>query len=106
VVCAPARTAALRQPSINRARHRVWRQREILSVNNSSSKKYLRKKRVADRYGVVERTVDRWVELNRLPKPVYLPGSRIPLFAEDELDEHDRRATARLREPLAAPAAA
>jgi predicted DNA-binding transcriptional regulator AlpA len=68
----------------------------------SSNKKFLRKRSVADRYGVSERTVDRWVDLGRLPKPVYLPGSRIPLFAEDGLDEHDRRATTRLREPLAA----
>jgi predicted DNA-binding transcriptional regulator AlpA len=67
-------------------------------VNNRTSKKYLRKKGTADRYGVSERTIDRWVELGRLPPPVYLPGSRIPLFAEDGLDEHDRSATPRLRE--------
>ena len=75
-------------------------------MHNISSKKYLRKRSVADRYGVVERTVDRWVDLGRLPQPVYLPGSRIPLFAEDGLDEHDRRATVRSREPLTASPAA
>ena len=74
--------------------------------SDNSSKKYLRKKGVAGRYGVDERTIDRWVGLGRLPKPMYLPGSRIPLFAEDGLDEHDRLATARSREPLAASPAA
>ena len=59
----------------------------------NSPKKYLRRKGVAQRYGVVERTVDRMVEDGRLPRPVYLPGGRIPFFAEDELDANDRRAT-------------
>jgi predicted site-specific integrase-resolvase len=60
---------------------------------NQSSKKYLRKQGVADRYGVEIRTIERWVALGRLPRPIYLPGGRIPLFAEDELDANDKRAT-------------
>ena len=30
---------------------------------------------------------------DRLPKPRYLPGSRIPFWFEEELDQTDRRAT-------------
>ena len=63
---------------------------------HSPSNKYSRKRAVAARYGVSERTIDRWVELMKLPPPVYLPGSRIPLFAEEGLDEFDRQATTRL----------
>jgi hypothetical protein len=73
-------------------------------IKHNPSKKYSRKRAVAERYGVSERTVDRWVEFGKLPAPVYLPGSRIPLFAEDGLDELDSRATTRA--PLATPAAA
>jgi predicted site-specific integrase-resolvase len=61
---------------------------------HNSTKKYLRKQGVADRYSVNPRTVDRWVADGILPPPIYLPGGRIPLFAEDGLDAHDRRATA------------
>jgi predicted DNA-binding transcriptional regulator AlpA len=64
-------------------------------VNNNipSNKKYLRKKAVADRYGVDPRSIDRWVVLGKLPAPIYLPGGRIPLFAEDEIEAWDRQAT-------------
>jgi excisionase family DNA binding protein len=54
------------------------------------SKKFLRKKAVADRYGVTIRTVERMIDDGRLPKPQY--RGRLPLFAEDELDASDRAA--------------
>jgi predicted DNA-binding transcriptional regulator AlpA len=63
--------------------------------HHDPSKKYSRKSAVARRYGVSERTVDRYVREGRLPKPVYLPGSRIPLFAETELEEAERLAAVR-----------
>ena len=53
----------------------------------------MRKRSVAERYGVDERTVDRMKNDGRIPLPVYLPGSRFPLWWEDELDASDRRAT-------------
>jgi hypothetical protein len=56
-------------------------------------RKYLRKAGVAERYAVDVRTVDRMAKDRRIPPPKYLPGSRIPLWAEDELDKSDRRAT-------------
>jgi predicted site-specific integrase-resolvase len=62
---------------------------------HNPSKKYSRKRAVAERYGVSERTVDRYVEVGRLPAPVYLPGSRIPLYEESALEECDRKAAAR-----------
>jgi predicted DNA-binding transcriptional regulator AlpA len=61
--------------------------------NHDPSKKYMRKSAVAKRYGVSERSIDRWCKIGKLPPPVYLPGGRIPLFAEDELDTWDRQAT-------------
>ena len=35
------------------------------------SKTFLRKRAVADRYGVNVRTIDRWAEDGRLPPPIY-----------------------------------
>jgi predicted DNA-binding transcriptional regulator AlpA len=58
-------------------------------------RKYSRKSAVAARYGVSERTIDRYVQEGRLPRPVYLPGSRIPLFEETALEECERLAAAR-----------
>jgi predicted DNA-binding transcriptional regulator AlpA len=58
---------------------------------NKQSKRYLRKKAVAARYGdITTRAVEKMVEDGRLPKPIYPIGERIPLWAEDELDEFDR----------------
>jgi hypothetical protein len=60
---------------------------------SNKQKRYLRKRQVAARYGDVhERSVDRWRHNGRIPQPIYLPGSRIPLWSEDALDENDRRA--------------
>ena len=67
-----------------------------------SKKKYLRKAKVARRYDVNVRTVDRMAADGRIPPPIYLPGSRIPLWDEVELDENDRRAT-RERTPSSMP---
>jgi predicted site-specific integrase-resolvase len=52
-------------------------------------KQFFRKSQVAARYGVDERTVDRWKLDGRLPPPRY--RGRIPLWREDELDALDRR---------------
>jgi hypothetical protein len=57
------------------------------------SKKYLRRAGVAARYDVDERTVDRMRIDGRIPPPKYLPGSRIPIWEEGELDQNDRAAT-------------
>jgi hypothetical protein len=48
----------------------------------SVTQKY-RKKSVAARYDIDERSVDRWVADGRLPRPTYY--GRIPLWDEDEL---------------------
>jgi hypothetical protein len=50
--------------------------------------------------GITDRTVDRWAEAGRIPRPFYHPGSRLPFWWLDELEECDRQAT-RTR-PLAA----
>jgi hypothetical protein len=52
-----------------------------------------RKSSVAERYDCDERTVDRMSRDGRIPPPHYYPGSRIPFWFEEELDEADRRAT-------------
>ena len=57
------------------------------------AKKYLRKASVAARYDVDERTVDRMRDDGRIPPPKYLPGSRLPIWEEGELDQNDRAAT-------------
>jgi hypothetical protein len=58
-----------------------------------SSRKYLRKQRVAERYDVDVRSVDRMSRDGRIPPPRYLPGSAIPMWDEAELDKSDRQAT-------------
>jgi predicted DNA-binding transcriptional regulator AlpA len=52
-------------------------------------KQFLRKRGVALRYDVNERTVDRMRTDGRLPPPIY--RGRIPLWDQDELDESDRK---------------
>jgi hypothetical protein len=66
-------------------------------------KKYLRKRSLAARYDCDKRTVDRMVEDGRLPPPEYLPGSQIPIWAEDKLVANERRATATPRRSRGAP---
>lgn len=59
------------------------------------SKRFLRVKAVAERYGVSTRTVPRMVKDGRLPLPHY--RGKFPLFDEAELDAADRAATLRPR---------
>ena len=63
-------------------------------------KKYLRRRAVANRYGITPRSVDRWSADGRLPAPVY--RGKIPLWEEAQLDESDRAAAAvtRSRKPV------
>jgi hypothetical protein len=49
----------------------------------------LRKRDVAKRYRIVERSVDRWSSDGRLPAPVH--RGKIPLWDEGELDKCDRK---------------
>ncbi len=51
-------------------------------------KKYLRKKALAERYSMTERSIDRMCRDGRLPVPIY--RGRIPLWDEAELDKSDR----------------
>jgi hypothetical protein len=62
--------------------------------HQTKQRRYLRKGAVAARYGVVTRTVERWVETGAIPPPEYLPGSKIPLWNEAALDESDSRGLA------------
>lgn len=66
--------------------------------------KFLRKRAVADRYGITDRTVERMVDDGRLPAPIY--RSRMPLWRESELDESDRAAALAPRQKCAAVDAA
>jgi hypothetical protein len=52
-------------------------------------KRYLHRKQLADRYGVVERTVDRMIEDGRLPPPDFV-SKRSPLWSEETLERHER----------------
>jgi predicted DNA-binding transcriptional regulator AlpA len=55
-------------------------------------KTFLRKRAVAERYGVNKRTVDRWAEDGRLPRPIY--RGIMPLWDLSELDSQDHAAAA------------
>lgn len=54
------------------------------------TKKYLRKRQLAERYSVNTRTIDRMTADGRLPRPIYR-GS-FPLWLEAEVDASDRAA--------------
>jgi|GEM_PF-6338071 len=58
----------------------------------TKGRRYLRKGAVAARYGIHERSVDRKAANGALPKPHYPVGDRLPLWDEQELDDHDCRA--------------
>ena len=49
--------------------------------------KLLHLRAVCARYGISDRTVDRWVEAGDLPKPVYIQGRRY--WDADELGQRD-----------------
>jgi predicted site-specific integrase-resolvase len=55
-------------------------------------KTFLRKRAIADRYGVNIRTIDRWSEDGRLPPPIY--RGTMPLWDLSELDGQDHAAAA------------
>jgi predicted site-specific integrase-resolvase len=59
------------------------------------SKVFLRKKQVAARYNVAERTIERWSEDGRLPPPIY--RGIVPLWDQSELDGQDHAAAAVVR---------
>jgi predicted DNA-binding transcriptional regulator AlpA len=65
-----------------------------VAIPERRSRRYLRKRQVAARYGVDERTIDRMTKDGRLPPYIYLPGSRLPLQLEAELDRRDDEAAA------------
>jgi predicted site-specific integrase-resolvase len=50
--------------------------------------KYLPLKSVSARYGISDRTVDRWVEAGDLPPATYIRGRRY--WPEELLDQHDQ----------------
>ena len=49
--------------------------------------KLLHLRAVCARYGISDRTVDRWVDAGDLPKPVYIQGRRY--WDADELGQRD-----------------
>ena len=61
--------------------------------------KFLRKRDVAERYGVTTRSVERMVADKRLPLPTFPLRNRIPMWPEEVLDESDRAAAAAPRTP-------
>jgi hypothetical protein len=67
----------------------------LLSANaikqREKGKRWSRKRRVAKRYDVTTRTVDRMARDGRLPPPEYPLGPNLPLWNDAKLDAHDRR---------------
>ncbi|EGE56752.1 UNVERIFIED_ORG: putative site-specific integrase-resolvase [Rhizobium esperanzae] len=65
-------------------------------------KKYLTRRQVRARYGdISDITIRRWIDSGRIDEPLRI-GNR-HYFAEDELDEADRRAKANYRRARAEP---
>jgi predicted DNA-binding transcriptional regulator AlpA len=60
--------------------------------------KYLPIRAVANRYGVSDRTIDRWIRVGDLPRPVFIQSRRY--WLQEALDEHDKvRAVANAQPP-------
>lgn len=51
----------------------------------------LTRKDLARRYGVDLDTIDRWKARGTLPKPIRLPGCRIPLWTPEQIFNNERR---------------
>ena len=66
-----------------------------LAKHERQGRRYSRKKRVAERYDVSTRTVERWSKDGRIPPPDYLPGFPFPLWDDDKLDAHDAQRSSR-----------
>jgi hypothetical protein len=61
------------------------------AMEDAMSKFYLRREQMAARYGGIRvRTIERYVEAGKLPAPVYINGSRTPLWPVDVLEEFER----------------
>lgn len=68
--------------------------------SNTSSKRWLRKRQVRERYGdVAARTIERAVEAGRLPPPEFPFNNRIPFWDEAALEAHERAVIMTRREP-------
>jgi predicted site-specific integrase-resolvase len=65
---------------------------------------WLRKKKVAERYGLDVRSIDRKSRDGMLPPPKY-PIGRWPMWDLDELERHDRAAVAKPSKGKAKPTA-
>ncbi len=57
-------------------------------------KQFLRRKNLAERYQVTERTIERRVELGLLPRPEYF-GGRFPLWDPEIIEQHERQLISR-----------
>jgi predicted DNA-binding transcriptional regulator AlpA len=62
-------------------------------------KQYLRKRQLAERYQVHVRSIDRMAATGRLPHPIYLPGSTLPMWDADEIEAVERSAVRTPEEP-------
>jgi predicted site-specific integrase-resolvase len=56
--------------------------------DNSKPKRRLRTRSLCERYDIVGRTVDRWVEQGILPPPMKINGRRF--WDEDEIEQRER----------------
>lgn len=52
-------------------------------TTNNTEQKYLKTRSVADRYGVTEATVDRWMDIEGFPRPIRM--GRLKFWKIDEL---------------------
>ena len=55
-------------------------------------RKRIRRAALAELFNVNIRTIDAWSKHGTLPAPHYLPGSRVPLWFEDEIPNTKRAA--------------
>ena len=68
----------------------------MTDMTSSSTRKFYTKPSLAERYGGKStRTIDRWVEAGRFPRPdIRLPNGQ-PAWADATIEQHERASVAR-----------
>jgi hypothetical protein len=54
-------------------------------MHEHKTRKRWRRKKLAELFGVTDRTIDGWAKRGILPPPHYLPGSPIPFWHDEEV---------------------
>jgi hypothetical protein len=62
-----------------------------MEQTETKPKRFLTTRQLSERWGGIHpRTVARWRVAGKIPAPIKMPGSCYDLYAEDEIEAHER----------------